>query len=83
MHIITMKEAVAYLQQQKTFRASNLQGIRLTYKGEVKSYVVFSYATAIYAVRADGSEFINRLDEKFSPTTSRHQNIIRRAFNIK
>lgn len=83
MNIVKMSEALQYLQDEKNFRASNLQGLKLTYKGEVKSYVVYSYATIIFAKKANGEIFINRLNEKFSRSTGRHQSIVKRAFNIE
>lgn len=82
MYIIKMAEAVQYMEEEKSFRASNLQGLKLTYKGEEGCYIVYSYATIIFAKKSNGEVFINRLGEKFSPTTSRHQNLVKRAFNL-
>lgn len=83
MNIIKMPEAVQYMKDGKNFRASNLQGLKLTYKGEEKSYVIYSYATIIFAKKSNGEIFINRLGEFFSRSTSRHQNLVKKAFNIK
>lgn len=83
MHIVKMKEAQKHIEQENTFRASNLQGIRLYHHGEYKSYIVMSYATIIFGKKNNGEVFINRLNESFSRSTSRHQSIIKRAFNIK
>lgn len=50
------------------------------------TYSVYSYSTLIAEKTWDGSEgewhtYLN--DTKFSVTTSRHQNLIRRAWGIK
>lgn len=82
MHIIKMVEAVQYMKDGKNFKASNLQGLKLTYKGEEKSYVVYSYATIIFAKKSNGEVLIDRLGEFFSRSTSRHQNLVKRAFNL-
>lgn len=82
MNIIKMSEALQYMEEEKNFRASNLQGLKLTYKGEVKSYVIYSYATIIFAKKSNGEVFINRLNEFFSRSTSRHQSLVKKAFNL-
>lgn len=43
-------------------------------------YIVFSYATPIGWVAADGTRVVP--DERYSATTTRHQNVVRRAFGI-
>ena len=79
MIICTMKEMERNLQAFKTCRASNLLAVKN--EGEF-SYVIYSYATPICKVTLHGS--VQWFDSRYySPTTSRHQNIIRRAFNIK
>lgn len=81
MNIVKMREAQKHIEQKNSFRASNLQGLKLEYNG-FKSYVIFSYATIIYAENNNGV-FINRLEERFSRSTSTHQNIVKKALNIK
>ena len=81
MYIVKLNEAWKYIQNRETFRASNMIGLYLEHNG-FTSYVVMSYATIIYAENKKGV-FINRLSEKFSQSTSRHQSIVRRALNIK
>ena len=81
MHIVKMREAQKQIELRNTFRASNLQGLKLEHNG-FKSYVIFSYATIIYGENNKGV-FINRLEERFSRSTSTHQNIVKKALNIK
>lgn len=80
LHIITLRQAPQYIENLLSFRASNLTGILDTEKGD---YMLFSYATLIYKRNCLGEITVNRLNEYFSRTTSRHQSIIRRALNIK
>lgn len=78
MYNITLKDASYYIKDRLTFRASNLFAVAY----EDGSYSIFSYATCIY--RENGEEIvINRLNEYFSRSTSRHQSIIKRALYIK
>jgi len=58
------------------FRGNTLTGV---YVGEV--YKIFSYETLIAEVGNMGNKLIN--DTKYSVTTSKQQNIIRRAWGIK
>lgn len=81
MHIVKIKEAQKHIEQKNSFRASNLQGLKLEHNG-FKSYVIISYATIIYGENNNGV-FINRLNERFSRSTSTHQNIVKKALNIK
>lgn len=79
MYNITLKEASDYIRDRLTFRASNLFAVAY----EDGSYSIFSYATCIYKEGEDGEEVvINRLNEYFSRSTSRHQSIIRHALNL-
>lgn len=79
MYNITLKEANDYIENRLAFRASNLFAV--AYEDGI--YSIFSYATCIYKEGEDGKEvIINRLDEYFSRSTSRHQAIIKRAMNI-
>lgn len=80
LHIITLRQAPQYIENLLSFRASNLTGILDTEKGD---YMLFSYATLICKVNCVGDIVVNRLDEYFSRSTSRHQSIIKRALNIK
>lgn len=75
----TLKNAGEYIKNHESFRASNLWAIEHDDGG----YIVYSYATVIYMLSADGNEIINRLEEKFSRSTSRHQSIIKKSLNIK
>lgn len=77
MYNITLKEAENYIRDRLPFRASNLFAVAY----EDGSYSIFSYATCIY--KEGEKVVINRLNEYFSRSTSRHQSIIRRALNIK
>lgn len=80
MHNITLKEAEEFIADRASFRASNLWAIAQ----EDGGYIIYSYATCIYmeAGYNDGV-LINRLNERFSRSTSRHQALIKRALNIK
>ena len=64
------------LRNLEPFRGNTLTGV---YVGEV--YKIFSYSTLIAEVGNMGNKLIN--DTKYSVTTSKHQNIIRRAWGIK
>ena len=80
MNIIKLTEAGKYIASRSSFRASNLWAV----SQEDGGYIIYSYATCIYmeAGYNDGI-LINRLSERFSRSTSRHQAIIKRALNIK
>lgn len=87
MNITTLKNAGDYIKRRSSFRASNLWAVvekeidnGLTLE---KSYTVYSYATVIYREVYEGFEEVNRLNEYFSRSTSRHQSIVKRALNIK
>lgn len=84
MDIITLKQASDYITNRFPFRASNLSGYQLIDidTGKVYGYWVFSYATKIYA-EENGEIVVNRLDERFSRSTSRHQRIVKNALDIK
>ena len=81
MYIVKMREAQKQIELRNAFRASNLQGLKLEHNG-FKSYIILSYATIIYGENNNGV-FINRLEERFSRSTSIHQNIVKKALNIK
>lgn len=71
---VTLKQAPEYLQQRKPFKASNFFAV----KDLQGNYIVYSFATIMAIIYADGSE--NYLDAAFySRTTSRHQSIIKKA----
>lgn len=80
---ITLKQAGEYIANRLPFRASNLSGYQIVdiNTGKVYGYWVFSYATKIYA-EENGEIIINRLDERFSRSTSRHQRIVKNALDI-
>jgi len=80
MYIVKLTEAWKHIQNRDTFRASNLTGVALEHNG-FTSYFVMSYATVIYAENKNGV-FINRLNERFSNSTSRHQSIVKYALNL-
>ena len=75
----TMRTVEKNLQAFKTCRASNLLAVKD--EGEF-TYTIYSYATPICKIRLYG-EVIYFDCRYYSPTTSRHQNIVRKAFNIK
>lgn len=71
---VTLKQAAKYLEQKKPFKASNFFAVR-DLQG---NYIVYSFATIMAVVFADGRE--NYLDNSYySRTTSRHQSIIKQA----
>ena len=71
----TQAEAVTLIQDGKSFKASGLEG-RRNEKGE---YRVYSYDTVILHLDQNGNVVSKNLDEKYSQTTSRHQNMVKRA----
>lgn len=81
MENTTLAKAGEYLAQRKPFRASNLMAVVENVEDSFSIYVVFSYATAIYK-EIDGFEVVNRLEERFSRSTSRHQGIVKRALGL-
>lgn len=71
MNITTLKGAKACLQQKQAFRASNLSAFWVK-----EAYLVFSYAEIIAVYNANtGEHWYN--DNKYSATTSKHQNIVK------
>ena len=78
--VIKLNEVRTAIQRSQNFRASNLMGLNY---GDHGGYAVFSYATCIYSEAYDGEIIVNRLDEYFSRSTSRHQNIVKKALGIK
>lgn len=64
----------------ETFRGNTLWA---RYSGPFNTgvYEVFSYSTLI--ATANGLDAINLDSRKYSVTTSKHQNIIRRAWGVK
>ena len=82
MYNITLKQAGDYIKNHTPFRASNLMAVKTYYCGYM-AYYIYSYATCIYCETVMDEVVINRLDEYFSRTTSRHQGIIKKALNIK
>lgn len=79
LHIITLRQAPQCIENLLSFRASNLTGILDAEKGE---YMLFSYATLICKINCVGEITVNRLNEYFSRSTSRHQSIIKRALGL-
>lgn len=82
MDIITLKQASEYITNRLPFRASNLMAVN-SYYGGYMAYHIYSYATCIYCETVMNEAVINRLEEKFSRSTSRHQRIVKNALNIK
>ena len=80
MYNITLRQASKFIESRASFRASNLWAV----SQEDGGYIIYSYATCVY-MEAGYNEgvLINRLDEFFSRSTSRHQGIIKRALHIK
>ena len=80
LYNITLKEAEKYIASRASFRASNLWAV----SQEDGGYIIYSYATCIYMEAGyNDSVLINRLNECFSRSTSRHQALIKRALDIK
>lgn len=82
MNITTLKQANEFIKNRVPFRASNLMAVKTYYCGYM-AYYIYSYATCIYCETVMEEVVINRLDEYFSRSTSRHQSIIKKALNIK
>lgn len=61
------------------FRGNTMTGLWITAKDGTEIYRVFSYSTLI-AQTFGGSSWVD--DRKFSVTTSKHQNIIRKAWSL-
>lgn len=91
MKQMNQRDAIHYIATRQEFRASALEGRvygvgdgRLDeqetarYKQDLNSvmYWVYSYSTPIAWYTPDGWYMV---EQKFSPTTSKHQNYVRRA----
>lgn len=77
MNITTLKQANEFIKNRVPFRASNLMAVKTYYCGYM-AYYIYSYATCIYCETVMEEVVINRLDEYFSRSTSRHQSIIKK-----
>lgn len=76
--MITLKQAETALRFREPFNAGNLSA-RIS--GGV--YEVFSYYTLIAVSAPDRfTDFAEVMPEKYSVTTSKHQNIVRRAWGL-
>lgn len=64
------------LRNLEPFRGNTMTAV---YVGEV--YKIYSYSTLIAEIGNMGNKLLN--DTKYSVTTSKHQNIIRRAWGVK
>ena len=69
------KTIATKLANREPFRGNTMTGV---YVGEV--YKIYSYSTLIAEIGNMGNMLIN--DTKYSVTTSKHQNLIRRAWGI-
>jgi hypothetical protein len=89
---VNQKEAMERIQAREPFEASSLSGkymnytpgagrlgdefIRLSNEFKTGAYIVFSYNTPIAWFGSNGWYVV---EQKFSPTTSKQQNYVRRA----
>jgi hypothetical protein len=71
---ITLEQATAHLEQDLGFNAGNLTAVNTD-----KGYQVFSYGTLI-ASRKGVESWIT--DTKYSITTSKHTNLIKKAWGL-
>jgi len=79
--MITIKQAEQAITMMKPFNAGNLRGE--WYEGyERPFYAVYSYAEKIAEQEGDSPEHRWLTEEKFSQTTSKHLNIVKRAWGI-
>ncbi len=60
---------------RNNFKGNSTEGLK-----QINSYTVWSYSTAILRIEDNKIYFDNR---KYSPTTSRIQNIIKKALNLQ
>lgn len=75
----TLKEAQTKIHMLEDFNAGNLRGY--WYEGyERPMYAVYSYAEKIAEQEGDSFEHRWITDEKFSMTTSKHTNMVKRAW---
>lgn len=74
----TMKTIERKLRHLEQFRGANLWSDVMTIDGQLH-YVVYSYRTLI-AMYFDGQGAV--IDTKYSPTTTRHQKLIREAWGL-
>jgi hypothetical protein len=94
MKQLNQRDAIHYIAIRREFKASALWGdfskytpqqgrlsaeeyAKLSDKFEENSFVVWSYGTPIALCTEEGNWHL--VEQKFSPTTSKHQNLIRRA----
>jgi hypothetical protein len=75
----TMRTIERKLRHLEQFSGANLRSDVLSIDGELH-YVVYSYRTLIAMYGPIGSGAV--IDTKYSPTTTRHQNLIRRAWGL-
>lgn len=91
MKQLNQRDAIHYIATRQEFKASALSGSnygngagrlsgadRERFYQDVKglTYAVYSYGTPIYWV-SNGETYL--VEQKFSPTTSKHQTYVRRA----
>ena len=72
----TIERKLRHLEQ---FSGANLRSDVLTIDDQ-PHYVVYSYRTLIAMHGPNGFGFV--IDTKYSPTTTRHQNLIRKAWGL-
>jgi hypothetical protein len=74
----------AKLKELEPFKGNSLSAVKLIDRHEL-NYRVYSYntliASKIYSA-SEGEWFTSLSEKKYSTTTSRHQNLIRRAWGI-
>jgi hypothetical protein len=71
------KTIEAKLQERLPFRGNSLNGF---WDAQTGCYVVYSYSTLIASIGENGNRWVN--PNKFSQTTSRQQNLIKRAWGL-
>jgi major membrane immunogen (membrane-anchored lipoprotein) len=77
--MITLEQAEEQLAFRQAFNAGNLNAFWAVLADGEMVYCVYSYQTKVAQVDGEGAWVDNT---KYSQTTSKHQNIIRRAWEM-
>ena len=81
--MITLKESLIPICDRSQFNAGNLTGeILYNYTGERLGYVVKSYGVTIARWIIGSEPQLDPSAYKYSQTTSKHANIVRKAWGI-
>lgn len=78
--MITLKDAIYELQARRTFNAGNLTGYDNAGSYEVRSYGVIIAFSPTWHASTDGELMPNAYSH--SKTTSKHANIVKKAWGI-